>query len=222
METPPVNMVDLAIAGVMLISGALAFFRGLVRETFFIAGLVAAGAAVYYGFDHALPFAREWIAIPLIDEAAATASITIVTLVSVSLIGGVFVRRIRKIGLGALDRSLGLVFGLLRGAALICIAYIMVTWALPPDEQPTSMREARAMPLVKYGADLVLLAIPPDARAEWAGAVVEATGAADAAFDAEEALKTLMSPPAALEKPGGSGYTRAERKELERLLQSTQ
>ena len=218
MEELPINLVDLAIALILLISAALAFLRGVVRELFFIAALVAATAATYYGFARAQPLARELIGVPLIGDAAAGAAIFAVTLVFVVLIGGVFSRAVRSVGLGALDRSFGLLFGLARGALIVCIAYILVIWVLPPEERPDAMREARAMPLVAYGAELVLLAIPFGARAEWASA---AGGTAAPALDAREAFQKLISPPPYVEQKGAPGYTSAQRKALERLIEST-
>ncbi len=213
-------MVDLAIIGVLLISGALAFARGAVRELFSIAAWVAAGAATYYGFAYLEPYTRALIEAPLIAAAATAVSIFVVTFIVVALISGALARLVRQSRLGALDRSLGFLFGLARGALLVSIAYIMMTWALPPDDQPAWLREARAMPLVELGAGFVVLAIPPEARAELSGAIVDATSAAEAAIEAQKGYEALRSPPPTAEEPGREGYTDGERTPLDQFIKN--
>ncbi len=66
-----VNPADIVIAGVLLISGILAFFRGAVRELLSVVGWVGAAVATYYGFGHLQPIARELIGMALIADIAA-------------------------------------------------------------------------------------------------------------------------------------------------------
>ncbi|MCH9045438.1 MAG: site-2 protease family protein, partial [SAR324 cluster bacterium] len=42
---------------------------------------------------------------------------------------------------------------------------------VPPDDQPQSVLEARALPLVEIGAVCLVEAVPADKRAEWLGAI---------------------------------------------------
>ena len=215
-------MVDLAIIGILLISAVLAFVRGAVRELFSIAAWIAAGAATYYGFVYLQPYARGLIATPLIADAAAAVSIFVVTLIVVSLISAALARLVSHSRLGALDRSLGFLFGLVRGAVLISIAYVMMTWALPPDEHPGWLSEARAMPLVKRGAQFIVLAIPPEARAELSNAIGEAKSATEAAIETQQDFEALKGPPPPAEGGSQEGYTDAERKSLERAIETIQ
>ena len=53
---PTSVVVDLTVIFILLISGALAFFRGVVREVLAVAGWAVAAAAAYYGFDYVKPF----------------------------------------------------------------------------------------------------------------------------------------------------------------------
>ncbi len=223
MEGFPVNVTDLAIAGILLLSGALAFFRGAVRELFSVIAWIGAAAATYYGFGFVQPLARELSGATLLADIGAGAAIFVVSLIVLSFISATFTRRVKESRLNALDRSLGFLFGLARGVLIVSIAYLMLSWAMPTDEQPGWLREARAMPLMVLGAGLVALAIPPDARAEWTGTLGEDAATAKRTFDTQEALETLMSPPpAAEENPETPGYTGTERKGLDRLIESAQ
>ncbi|MFQ5959276.1 MAG: CvpA family protein [Alphaproteobacteria bacterium] len=223
MESFPVNVTDLAIAGILLLSGVLAFFRGAVRELFSVIAWIGAAGVSYYGFGYVQPFARDLTGATLLADIGAGTAIFIVTLIVLSLISATFTRRVRESRLNALDRSLGFLFGLARGALIVSIAYLIINWVKPPDEQPGWLREARAMPLVEFGAGLVSLAIPPDARAEWTGALGDGRSTAEDAFDTQEALETLMNPPPAAEADADTpGYTSTERKGLDRLIESAQ
>ncbi|MFQ5784747.1 MAG: CvpA family protein [Alphaproteobacteria bacterium] len=223
MEGFPVNVTDLVIVAVVLVSGVLAFFRGMVHELFSVIGWLGAAAATYYGFGLLQPYARALIDMPLFADIGAGAAIFVVTLVVVSLLSHIIARRVKESRLGALDRSLGFVFGLLRGAVIVCIAYLMIAWALPPADQPDWLREARAMPLVVQGAKVIVLAIPPEARAEWSKRAEDAAAQTDDPLAAQRAFETLMNPPPA--ETGGTdtpGYTSTERKALDRLIENTQ
>lgn len=215
-------MVDLAIIAILLISGVLAFVRGAVRELFSIAAWIAAAAATYYGFVFLQPSARGLIATPLIADAAAAVFIFVVTLIVVSLISAALARLVSHSRLGALDRSLGFLFGLVRGAVLVSIAYVMMTWALPPDDHPDWLIEARAMPLVKRGAQFIVLAIPPQARADLSNAIGEAQSAAETAIETQRDFEALKGPPPPTAGGSQEGYTNSERKPLDQLIETIQ
>jgi membrane protein required for colicin V production len=209
------NFVDLAVIGVMLISALLAFGRGLVREVLSIGAWVAAALAALWGFPYAKDIARKYISITIL-----------VTLIICAAISHAIARNVRGSTFGALDRSLGLLFGLLRGAVLICFAYLLFTWAVPNEaDQPDIIKEARSRPLVASGADILRSLLPQGALDKGAAA------AADARRQLEEQTKQQMlqgigsDQPAP--KPGAApkqdpGYNANERKDLDRLIQGNQ
>lgn len=217
-----INPADLVIAGVLILSGVLAFFRGAVREMLSVAGWIGAAAATYYGFGYLQPLARELMGMALVADIVAGSAIFIVSLVTISMASSVISRHVKESGLGAVDRSLGFVFGLARGAALVSIAYVMIVWALLPDEQPHWLRNAKALPLVEYGAGLVLLAIPPEARSEWTNVIGQVEPPGKEVFDSKRALETLINPPPAPREENAPGYSTSDRKKLDQLFQSNE
>ena len=74
-------VVDLTIVFIVIISGALAFFRGAVREVLAIAGWVAAAAAAYYGFDYVKPYVAPYIGVPLLTDALTSIGIFVAVMV---------------------------------------------------------------------------------------------------------------------------------------------
>ncbi len=221
MDDLPINVTDLAIFVVILISGALAFVRGFVHELLSMAAWIGAAVATVYGLPLLLPYARDLIAIKIFAEIAAGASVFILVLVALSVLCHMISRHIRESSLGAVDRSLGLLFGFLRGAFLVCLAWIGLVLALPREDHPSWISEARALPLVEQGADAILQAMPESLRPEIDPATAgespslqrlikpEVSGASESGSDEAG--------------PGGpSGYKDAERKDMQRLFETAQ
>lgn len=159
------NWVDVAVIAVIAFSALLAFIRGLVREVLGIGAWIAAGFFATW----ALPLVRDrfhaLISEPDVAEVVGygvvfLAALLILTMVS-SIIGGA----IRTSVLSGLDRTLGVVFGLVRGVAAVVLAYIIGGMVVPSlDRWPEPVRDARTLPYVYEGAALVARLLPPDYR----------------------------------------------------------
>ena len=218
------NFVDLAVIGVMLISALLAFGRGLVREVLSIGAWVAAALAALWGFPYAKDIARKYISITILADVVTATAIFLVTLIVCAAISHAIARNVRGSTFGALDRSLGLLFGLLRGAVLICFAYLLFTWAVPNEaDQPDVIKEARSRPLIASGADILRSLLPQGALDKGAAA------AADVQRQLEEQTKQQMlqgidqpAPKPAAAPKQDPGYNANERKDLDRLIQGNQ
>ena len=71
---------------------------------------------------------------------------------------------VRGSALGGLDRTLGLVFGLARGAVLLSVAYIVAGFAIAVNQWPPVVLEARSLPIVYRGAEWLAVQLPPPYR----------------------------------------------------------
>ncbi len=156
--------VDLAVLGVLAISALLAFMRGLVREVLGIAAWVGAVLLAIWGVPQLRPFARTWISAPEWVDPASFIVIFIVTVIVLSVCAGVVARTVRGSALGGVDRTLGLVFGLVRGAALVVLAYIVTGMVIPLDRWPEPVLQARSLQPVYEGAAWVRQQLPPEYR----------------------------------------------------------
>jgi membrane protein required for colicin V production len=218
------NVADLAVIGFILLSGLWAFLRGFVREVLGVVAWVGAAFVTIWGFPLARPYARQIISIDVVADAAAGLALFIVSLILFSLVSGAISSRVRGSGLSALDRTLGFLFGLARGVVLVCLAYLVLQWAVPRvEERPAWVLSARTLPMIEQGAAALSRLVPSDARTQGAAAAERARREAERALDAERALRDLTSPP-----PKGdasrdsSGYNAQERRDLERLIQGKQ
>jgi membrane protein required for colicin V production len=226
MDKLPLNPIDLGIIAVVLISGVLAFFRGFVKEVLSIVGWVGAAFATLYLFTLVAPFARHYLSPILLADAVTALAIFIVALIVLSVISHAIAARVRDSALSALDRSLGFLFGVLRGAVLVAIAYLLVTWLVPATEQPQMLRQAKALPLVSAASDLLLHILPPAARERVHNAVDTAGARAKDAADSARALQHLTQPASGASSPpdssGESGYNGPERRSLDNLIRGNQ
>ena len=225
MDKLPLNPIDLAVIAVVLISGVLAFFRGFVKEVLSIVGWVGAAFATLYLFTPAAPFARRYLSPTLLADAVTALAIFLVVLIVLSVISHAIAARVRDSALSALDRSLGFLFGLLRGAVLVTIAYLLVSWLVPIADQPQMLRQAKALPLVSTAGDLLLRILPPEARERVHSAVGTAGARAKDAADTARSLQHLTQPGGSASTPdssGESGYKGDERRSLDNLIRNNQ
>jgi membrane protein required for colicin V production len=63
---------------------------------------------------------------------------------------------------GALDRSLGFVFGAARGLLLCVIAFVFFSWLVPEKTQPEWVKTARMKPILQATGDELIAMLPDD------------------------------------------------------------
>ena len=214
----PVNVTDLAIVLVIVISGVFALIRGFVHEVLAVGSWLGAAVATLFAFPFAQPLTRQYIAIPLVADIVTGVVIFLLVLVLLSILTHWIAGRVQKSSLGALDRSLGLLFGLFRGALIVCAAWIAFIYLVPrPEDHPRWITEARSLPLVRQGA-IMLVSVVPAALLPRDFPPVE-----EAPSDETQSFDSLLRPqPKGTASGDASGYKDAERKELQRLMESAQ
>jgi membrane protein required for colicin V production len=156
------SYLDLGLIAIILLSAFLAMLRGFTREVLAIASWVAAAVAAVYLHPLALPYVKPYIAKDVIALAAAAAAVFFITLIAVSLITIKVSDAILDSRVGALDRSLGFLFGAVRGLLLCVIAFVFFNWLVPVQTQPEWVRAARMRPLLQATGDQLMAVLPDD------------------------------------------------------------
>jgi membrane protein required for colicin V production len=122
---PSLTILDLVLAAIMLISGFLAMLRGLTRELLSIAAWVAAAGAAGITYFFYQDEIKQLV--PIQPEIAAVGGVAalvfLIVLVVVSLLTIKVGDWVLDSSIGALDRTLGLLFGLARGIILVGIIF---------------------------------------------------------------------------------------------------
>ena len=231
LSNSPINVADLAILAILVISGLLALSRGFVKEVLSIAGWVIAAVAALELFPLLQPIIRRYVDQTLIADSIAAVGIFVVVLTVASFLSTAISRRVQRSEIGVLDRSLGFLFGLFRGGVVIALAYLVLVQVLPNNEQPDWLRQARTMPAIKYSAEMLARLAPDDIRDGLAGVGELGHGGGQSlgstlnnAVDAGRAADRLKGAlPGAIrgaDKRGESGYTSGSREDMNRLIQN--
>ncbi len=220
MDSLPVNVTDIGVGVVLLVSALLAYARGFVHEVLAVGGWIGAIFTTIYGFPYLKPFARDLIDLQWVADLTAGTVLFIVSLVALSIVTRTISNRVQASMLNALDRSLGFLFGIVRGAVLVSLAYVGVEMAQPVSEQPPWLRSARSMPVIEAGARLLRSLIPDD---DDAAAANNAREKAQRMLDTEKAMRQMLSATPKGRDPGApGGYGARERRDMERLIDSSQ
>ena len=156
--------VDLAVLGILAVSALLAFMRGLVREILGIGAWIGAAAAAVEGLPMARQFVRGWMSSPEWVDPISFAAVFLISLVILSLVARAISRQVRGSALGGVDRTLGLLYGLARGAAVVIVAYVMAGMAVSVDHWPDPVLEARVLTPTYLGAKWVVQQLPDEYR----------------------------------------------------------
>ncbi|QBR70514.1 colicin V synthesis protein [Beijerinckiaceae bacterium] len=156
------SYLDLGLIAVILISAFLAMLRGFTREVLAIASWGAAALAAIYLHPIVLPYVKPYIAKDVIALAVAAAAVFFVVLIVVSLVTVKLSDVILDSKVGALDRSLGFLFGAVRGLLLCVIAFVFFNWLVPLQTQPEWVKSARMKPLLQATGDQLMAVLPED------------------------------------------------------------
>jgi len=153
---------DIFLIAVMLVSGMLAMVRGLIREVLSIAGWAAAAGAALYAYAKLLPAAKAYFNNDYVAIGVTTAGAFLGTLIIVSVITVRISDKILDSRIGALDRTLGFLFGLARGLLIVVVAFIFFDWLVPAKSQPEAVRTARSRVVLQNTGEWLKSMLPED------------------------------------------------------------
>lgn len=160
-----ITLFDGLVIGLMLVSGILAMIRGFSRELLSIGSWIAAAAAAYAFYPRLSPYVAEYSRqiseSKTIADLGAAVIIFIVTLIVVSLITMRIADFIVDSRVGALDRTLGFVFGAVRGALLVVVALLFYNWLVPDNQWPW-IANAKSKPVLESIGQSIVQMLPED------------------------------------------------------------
>jgi len=158
------SYLDLAVLAIVLISALLALLRGFTREVLAIFSWVAAGGVAYFEFKHPhfldvlRPYiAKEFIALLVDALAVFFAALLLISIITVKLSDLILDSKI-----GALDRTLGFVFGVVRGFLIAVVLFLFYGWLVPETKQPKWVADARSKPLLEATGEKLRDFVPQD------------------------------------------------------------
>jgi membrane protein required for colicin V production len=158
----PITLLDFILIGVMLVSALLAMIRGFMREILSIAAWIIAAVATLYAYSRLLPYAKTYFNNDIIAAGAVIGGTFLGTLLIVSIITVRFSDMVLDSRVGALDRTLGFLFGLARGLIIVVVAFLFFAWLVPPRTQPSWVANAKSRVVLQSTGDWLISLLPDD------------------------------------------------------------
>jgi membrane protein required for colicin V production len=215
------SYLDLGVLGIILISALLSMMRGFTREVLAIGSWAAAAAAAYYFYPLVLPYATPYIHKEIVAQAVSAAAVFFVTLIVVSLFTVRLSDAILDSKIGALDRSLGFLFGAARGFLLGVVAFSIFNWLVAEKQQPEWVKNAKTRPALVETANRVIALLPEDAASTIEGWIKSKNAGAAAEEPPDEngasVAPSSPSPSPTPSKPAASA-TNPDKQKLDSMI----
>ncbi len=244
---------DIIVLGALFVSAIIAFLRGFIREVLTIVGVVGGLAASVYFGPMVKPQMRAWFGVKEGDEEPARlfdiapldiiadvvsyAAVFVLVVIILSILSHFISKAVNSIGLGPVDRTLGVAFGLARGLVLLGILYIPVDMMVEPETKAEWFKDSRTHGYVELTARELKAFLPEDKdgelkkkmkdgqsaisetrqRLEDIDLLKKAGEAAGGAENDEEPARVPL--PDGAPAPEGGGYQPGERQEMKHLIE---
>lgn len=152
---------DVGIGILVLISAILATARGLTREVLSLATWAGSAAIAIYMWQYHPEIARGYIQEQIVADVATVVVTFIIALIVLHLITMRIADFVVDSRIGPLDRTLGFVFGVLRGIVIGVVAVIFGVW-LMGSHLPSWAANSKSLPILQGFGDSMIAALPPN------------------------------------------------------------
>lgn len=224
------TIIDIGVVIVLLISAGVSFFRGFIREVLTIVGVIGCALAALMFGGTMVPIVRGWFGITegqdagklfdiipyeIVADISAYAGIFLVVFIVLQLASHFFSAAASAVGLGPVDRTLGVIFGLARGMLLLGILFYVFS-AVTPDEYKESLLKNSATAFYLQATADWLAGFLPDGDASGeTDSTREKLKAMDVLDDGKPDTENAADPAASQE----DGYDAQDRQKLEGLIE---
>jgi membrane protein required for colicin V production len=250
---------DAIVVVAVFISAVIAFLRGLIRELLTIVGVVGGALAAIFIGPMLLPAINNWLGVTndpdhvkkLFDVIPMTVVagfcsyglVFIVVVIVLSILSYFLSSGAKALGLGPVDRALGVIFGIARAALLLSLLYLPVYMLTNGKErdQWSLFQGSKTRPFLEQGAAWIAGFMPENKEKTIDDKAKEARRELK---DSREQLQKMDALKSAVDKAGSmmdtakdkindakdsaqpaddkSGYKNDQRQNLDNLIQKNQ
>ena len=118
--------------------------------------------ATLLAYPRLLPIAKANISSDIVATGAVIGGVFLITLLIVSVITVRISDMILDSRIGALDRTLGFLFGLGRGLIIVVVAFLFFAWLVPGSKQPDGVRNAKSLEVLNKTGEWLQALLPQD------------------------------------------------------------
>lgn len=234
---------DIVVLSSLLISGAIAFLRGFIREVLTIFGILGGLVAAYFGGKPLTPLVQGWLGVQdgkepeklfnvvpfdILGQVLAYGGVFLLVVIALTIVSHVLSGAAKAAGLGPVDRTLGVVFGLARGILLLALLYMPVQLFVDDAKRDEWFADSKTRIYVESTSNWLSALIPDTMKEDTKDKAEKA--AEDAAQATRERLEQIdiLKPDSAAPKKEtpapsdqtGTGYDRQDRQNLNQLLET--
>ena len=141
---------DISVIIFVFLSAIFSFTRGFSQETLSLFSWTSAFFISYFSADFFSTFTKIIITNELVANITTYLIIFIISLFFLSFLTNKFSSSIKKSSVGMIDRSLGFIFGILRGYILLCLFYFAFS-KLYNDQIPNWLEKSKMNYLIMHG-----------------------------------------------------------------------
>lgn len=156
---------DVGVGILVLISALLSTARGLTREVLSLVTWAGSALLAWWMFAYHPEIARGYVKEQLVADAATVIVTFIVSLVVLHLITMRIADFVVDSKIGPLDRTLGFVFGALRGVLIAVVVVIFGNWLLGTN-LPAWAQDSKSLPALTQIGDELIAVLPPDLESQ--------------------------------------------------------
>lgn len=228
-------IIDIVVGVIVLASALISFMRGLIREVLTIAGVVGGILAAVFLGPMLVPTVRDWFGagegeepsklfdiIPMeIVADATTYGVIFIAVVIVLSVASHFISGAAKaVGLGPIDRTLGVAFGIARALVLLGLVYLPFHLLMDEEKKEEIFADSKTHYFIEKTAGVMAAYLPESEDVE--KDIKEGTDDLIKKKLEEQNLlgtgKKTETPPEEKKLEDGAGYDDAEREKLDKLF----
>ncbi|HZP78096.1 MAG TPA: CvpA family protein [Pseudolabrys sp.] len=216
----PITLLDIILLVVMLVSGLLAMIRGFMREILSIAAWGVAALVTLYSYAKLLPTAKQYFNNDIVAAGITVGGTFVGTLLIVSILTIRISDMILDSRVGALDRSLGFLFGLARGLVIVVIAFLFFSWLVPDRSQPVWVKDAKSKVVLQSTGQWLMSMLPDDPESTILKRLKKPKPE-DQEQDAPSDQRSDLGVTTGSVRPVTEGYERSDRGGMQQLIQNS-
>lgn len=154
-------IIDVTVMLGFALSMAVGFWRGLVNEIFTVFGWMAALVLVFIMHPVLIGHVKPWFDSELFANVTLGVSIFVISMLIFATISFFASETLKRSSLSAVDRSLGMVFGIGRAAVILGLAFLLFAWVWSdPENRPDLVQDAKTRPMLQHLATGLSKLIP--------------------------------------------------------------
>lgn len=237
----------------IIVSSIIAFLRGFIRECLTIVGVAGGLAAAFLGGPKLVPLMRDWLGVvegekeppklfdlvpmTIVADVLAYGLIFLVVVILLSIVSHMLSGWAKAIGLGPVDRTLGVIFGIARAVLLLSLLYLPVYLLTGKEERDGWFKGSHTRLYIESGAKWIAAYLPKSSDEDMEKATDVAGQKMNETRRRLEEMKVLENAgdkigealkdkPEAAPKPesqnNGEGYKPEDRATMDQLIQSSE